>query len=240
MADTILFAVERSLSLVDDVSQYVFYLDGPGGSWKTFTYNYLVHELRGCNMMVIASAWVGIAATLLIGGYTVHSLFKLPVLLLDTSICNVKPTSKLADFLRKQSLFIIDVASMVSLNAMNALDKMLRDITGIGKLFEGKVFLFGGDFCQVLPVIKRGMPTSIIESCLKSSFHWPHFHKLQLSTNMHAIEDRSFTEWLIRLGNGELGIIEKGPFKGAIEITEIFVEHKCIFDDNLNWNDYAN
>ena len=74
MADTILFAVERSLSSVDDVSQYVFYLDGPGGSGKTFTYNYLVHELRGRNMMVAASAWVGIAATLLIGGCTVHTV----------------------------------------------------------------------------------------------------------------------------------------------------------------------
>ena len=99
-------------------------------------------------------------------------------------MCNVKPTSKLADFLRKQSLFIIDVASMVSLNAMNAIDKMLRDITGIDKLFGSKVFLFDGDFRQVLPINKRGMPTSIIESCLKSSLHWPHFHKLQLSTNM--------------------------------------------------------
>ena len=100
VADTILLftvAVERSLSLVDDVSRYVFYLDGPGGSGKTFTYNYLVHEFRGCNMMVTASAWVGIAATLLIGGCTVHSLFKLPVPLLDTSIRNVKPTSKLAE-----------------------------------------------------------------------------------------------------------------------------------------------
>ena len=89
----------------------------------------------------------------------------------DTSICNVKPTSKLADFLRKQSLFIIDEASMMSLNAVNALDKMLRDITVIDKLFGGKVFLFGGDFRQVLPVIKRGTPISIIESCLKSSLH---------------------------------------------------------------------
>ena len=72
--------------------------------------------------------------TLLIDGCTVHSLFKLPVPLLDTSMYNVKPTSKLADFLRKQSLFIIDEASMVSFNTMNAIGKMLRDITGIDKI----------------------------------------------------------------------------------------------------------
>ena len=56
---------------------------------------------------------------------------------------------------------------MVSLNAMNALDRILRDITVIDKLFGGKVFLFGGDLRQVFPVIKKGMPTSIIELCLK-------------------------------------------------------------------------
>ena len=55
VADTILFAVERSLNPVDDISQNV-YLDKPGGSGKTFIYNYLVHELCGRNMRVAASA----------------------------------------------------------------------------------------------------------------------------------------------------------------------------------------
>ena len=142
--------------------------------------------------------------------------------LLDTSTCNVKPTSELADFLRKQSRFIIGEASMGLLNAMNALDKMSSDITGIDKLFGSKVFLFAVDFRQVLSVVK--MPSTIIESCLKSSIHWPYFHKLQLSTSMHAIEDCSFTEWLLRLGNGELWIREKGPYKRAIEIPKICVD----------------
>ena len=52
----------------------VFYLDGPGGSGKTFTYNYLVAELSGYGHTVATAAWTGIAATLLNGG-TVHSMF---------------------------------------------------------------------------------------------------------------------------------------------------------------------
>ena len=61
----------------------LFYLDGPGGKGKTFSYNYLVAELLSHGYKVATAAWTGIAATLLIGGRTVHSLFKLPVPLLD-------------------------------------------------------------------------------------------------------------------------------------------------------------
>jgi len=60
----------------------VYYLDGPGGSGKTFTYNYLVAELHSRGCKVATAAWTGIAATLLIGGRTAHSLFKLPIPLL--------------------------------------------------------------------------------------------------------------------------------------------------------------
>ena len=120
-ADTVLSKVLSSDGFCTD---NIFYLDGPGGSGKTFMYNYLAHELRG-RLNVATAAWIGIAATLLLGGCTVHSLFKLPVPLLETSTCNVAPTSKVADMLRAQSLFIIDEALMLSLHAFNALDNML-------------------------------------------------------------------------------------------------------------------
>ena len=218
-------------------------LDGPGGSGKTFTYNYLVHELRGRRLNVATAAWIGIAATLLLGGRTVHSLFKLPVLLLETSTCNVTPTSKLADMLRAQSLFIIDEASMLSLNAFNALDNMLRDITGTNKLLGGKVFLFGGDFRQVLPVVKRGMPTTIKESCLKILPQWLQFHKLYLTRNMRAIDDSDFRDWLIQLGNGELYTKQDSTYKGAIQIPENCVERNCIiesvFGGEFNFSDHV-
>ena len=83
------------------------------------------------------SAWTGIAATLLSGGRTVHALFKLPVTILDTSVCNVTPTSSHAAFLRSVTMFIIDEASMVLGSALNAIDKMLRDITGDDVWREG-------------------------------------------------------------------------------------------------------
>ena len=49
-------------------------------------------DVRTLNVAI--AAWIGIEATLLLGGRTVHSLFKLPVPLLEMSTCNVAPTSK--------------------------------------------------------------------------------------------------------------------------------------------------
>ena len=111
-------AVLHSVMSPNDLNSMLFYLDGPRGSCKTFTYNYLVAELHSRGYKVATAAWTGIAATLLIGGCTVHSLFKLPVPLLDTSSCNVSATSSYAAMLINVSLFIVDESSMVPVHAL--------------------------------------------------------------------------------------------------------------------------
>ena len=73
---------------------------------------------------VSSASWTGIAATLLSGqGRTVHSLFKLPVPVLDTTTCDVAPTSRHAEFLCQQVAFIIDEASMIPTYALHAIDR---------------------------------------------------------------------------------------------------------------------
>ena len=182
-----------------------YFLDGPGGSGKTMVYNTLISFCRSQGIRVAPSAWTGIAATLLSGGRTVHALFKLPVPILDTSVCNVTPTSSHAAFLRSVTMFIIDEASMVLGSALNAIDKMLRDITGDDVPFGGKVFLLGGDFRQVLPIVPRQPRTVVIESCLKRSPLWPSFRVFKLTKNMRANPDeQEFSRWLLGLGNGEI------------------------------------
>jgi hypothetical protein len=185
-----------------------YFLDGPGGSGKTMCYNALISFCRSRGVNVSSAAWTGIAATLLAGGRTCHSLFKLPVPILDTTVCNVSPTSPHADVLRSSILFIIDEASMVPANALSAIDKMLRDITGIINVpFGGKIFLLGGDFRQVLPVVPRQPRTVIVENCLKCMKEpdWSIFQVFKLTKNMRAGADQQeFARWLLALGNGEL------------------------------------
>ena len=54
-------------------------------------------------------------------------------------------------------------------HAFHAIDRLLRDICNNNTPFGGKVILLGGDFRQVLPVVRKGRPAEVVEVCLKSS-----------------------------------------------------------------------
>ena len=203
--------VDEILQALQEIDQAIttecrtYFLDGPGGTGKTMVYNTLIAICRCRGVKVAPCAWTGIAATLLTGGRTVHNLFKLPVPIIDTSVCNVSPTSKHAAFLKSITMFIIDEASMVPSLALNAIDLMLRDITGTEVPFGGKIFLLGGDFRQVLPVVPRSSRAVIFENCLKSSHLWSLFTVFKLTKNMRARgSELEFANWLLSLGNGEL------------------------------------
>ena len=71
--------------------------------------------------------------------------------------------------------------------------------------FGGKIFLLGGDFRPVLPVLPRKSRSAIVENCLKSSPLWPLLEVHKFAKNMCVLEDQSeFADWLLRLGNGTL------------------------------------
>ena len=54
-----------------------YFLDGPGGSGKTYVYNTLIKHLQDQGKSVLSFATTGIAADLLTGGRTVHSGLKI-------------------------------------------------------------------------------------------------------------------------------------------------------------------
>ncbi|KAF0768422.1 ATP-dependent DNA helicase [Aphis craccivora] len=65
----------------------LFFLDAPGGTGKTFLMNLLLAQIRCSGKVALAVASSGIAATLLIGGRTAHSTFKLPLNVLYDTEC---------------------------------------------------------------------------------------------------------------------------------------------------------
>lgn len=95
---------------------------------------------------------------------------------------------------------------MIDVLAFHAIDRCLRDILSKPEIpFGGKIFVLGGDFRQVLPVVPHAAPAEIIEHCLKSSPLWQYVRLYPLTTNMRALqEERNFAEWLLQLGNGTL------------------------------------
>ncbi|XP_029152438.1 uncharacterized protein [Arachis hypogaea] len=84
----------------------VFFVDGPGGSGKTFLYRAIIAELRNKGHIVLVTASSGIAATLLPGGRTAHSRFKIPINAEPSSICNISKQSDLAKLIRQTTAII--------------------------------------------------------------------------------------------------------------------------------------
>ncbi|UYV74978.1 hypothetical protein LAZ67_12001956 [Cordylochernes scorpioides] len=205
-------AYDQIMAAVKDVTMRpkCFFIDGPGGSGKTYLYTTLMHSVRGMNQVVLLAATTGIAANLLQGGKTMHSLYGLPIPLNETSVSNIKMTTMAGGTLRKAKLLIIDECTMASNHALNTIDRLLREVMTEDKRypnqipFGGKVLIVGGDFRQCLPVIPHGMRAQIVQSCLKYSQTWSHFEHLPLVRNVRARSDPEYTEWLLKLGNGSL------------------------------------
>ncbi|KAG5551811.1 hypothetical protein RHGRI_010040 [Rhododendron griersonianum] len=133
-----------------------FFIDGPGGTGKTFLYRALLATIRSTKSIALATATSGVAPSILPNGRTAHSRFKIPLERDRKLTCNVGKQTSLAKLLRATSLIIWDEASMAKRQIIEALDNLLRDITEVDSLFGGKVVVLGGDFRQVLPVIPKG------------------------------------------------------------------------------------
>lgn len=84
----------------------VFFIEGPGGTGKTFLYNLLLAKVRSEGEIALAVASSGIAALLLDGGRTAHSMFKIPINISERSTCAISVNSPLADIIRKSKVVI--------------------------------------------------------------------------------------------------------------------------------------
>src|SRR5436190_8580 len=105
---------------------------------------------------------------------------------------------------------------MIHKFAFEALDQTFRDITRVDKPFRGKVFVFGGDFRQVLPVIPRASHAEVVSASLSHSSLWRHMKVMKLSINMRLFQtndiqenlrQRNFAEFLLNIGDGKYPVI---------------------------------
>ncbi|XP_056697313.1 uncharacterized protein [Spinacia oleracea] len=181
-----------------------FFIDGPGGTGKTFLYNALYAEVRLMNKIVLPTATSGIAASNIPSGRTAHSRFKIPIDSDASLACDVPKQGSLACLLKETSLIIWDEASMARKENVESLDMLLRDLCDENTLFGGKLVVFGGDFRQVLPVLPRKTQREAVAASLVSSVLWPRFIRFNLTENVRAREDPYFSAFLLSLGNGEL------------------------------------
>ena len=81
--------------------------------------------------------------------------------------------------------FIVwDECTMTHKHALEAVDRMVRDIVNKDKPMEGHTLILCRDFKQILPVVKRGTKTDHINSCLKTSVMWKNIRLMKLTKKM--------------------------------------------------------
>jgi ATP-dependent DNA helicase PIF1 len=181
----------------------LFFVDGPGGTGKTFLYRALIAKLRSQDKLVVATATSGVAASIMPGGRTAHSRFKIPLTLQEGGCCTFTKQSGTAKLLQQAALIIWDEASMTKRQNVEALDNSLRDIMGRSHLpFGGKTVVLGGDFRQVLPVVRKGSRAQIVGASLRRLYLWESVRHLKLVRNMRAQSDPWFADYLLRIGGG--------------------------------------
>ncbi len=175
------------------VDRRAFFVDGLGGTGKTFLYSCLPSTVRAQGRVAIAVALSSIIALLLDGGRIAHSSFKIPMQgLNNTSTCYINRDSELVALLQAAALIMWDEAVMMHMHVFEAINRSLQDIMVVINPafkflpFGGLVMVFGGDFRQILLVVPRDTRRDVVVAALNHSSIWQHVRVFKLHTNMRV------------------------------------------------------
>ncbi|GKA33645.1 DNA helicase [Tanacetum coccineum] len=206
---------EMSYDILKSVRKRAYIVYGQGGTGKTFLWKTIISSLRFEGKIVLVVTSSRIASLLLPSYCTAHSRFKLPLELMEESLCRITKNTQLRKLLVNTDLIIWDEALMND-RRFEALDRSLRDIVDKpSSLFGRKSVLLGDDFQQTLPVKKGASKIKVISSCISESTLWPSFKVFMLKHNMRlarpdiSLEERSlvnsFASWLLDIGDRKIG-----------------------------------
>lgn len=229
-------------AILEGRSQLIF-VDAPGGTGKTYTFNTILDAVRARGDIALAVASSGIAAILLGRGRTFHSRFKAPRHACEGCTLNIAAQTNLASLLRRAKVILWDEAAMANRYHLEALDLALQDFMGNKLPFGGKVIVLGGDFRQTLPIVKRGSRAQTLEVALTNSALWDKFQKFRLTENMRvrkAIADggdattlQRFADWLLPIGNGTDPTTDE---LHTIKLPdEVCLDEGCDLDALVDW-----
>ena len=99
-------------------------------------------------------------------------------------MCSISLQSTHAQLMKLTSLIVWDEVFMSNKQHIECVDRSLRDICKVDKPFGGVTVVFGGDPCQILPIVHHGNHPHIVKICVKSSHLWHHVNEIRLTQNM--------------------------------------------------------
>ncbi|CDF33193.1 ATP dependant DNA helicase [Chondrus crispus] len=189
----------------------------PRCSWRnrqTFVLRAIQNFLRTRRKQVIAVATSAVAAVLLDGGRTAHSVFKIPIPVSAESTCSFSANSDTGRTLQQVDLIIWDEIVMCHRHCIETVDRSLRDLMQTYRPFGGKFLVLAGDFRQILPAVPGGSRGQIVSAWVKASPLYRECRFLRLTENMRLaalradpaadVEALNFPEFLLSVGEGRL------------------------------------
>jgi hypothetical protein len=180
------------------------YITGNAGTGKSTLLHYFKKQTR---KEVVILAPTGIAAVN-IGGATIHSFFRFPTHFI--TLDNIKKIRGKADLFAALETLIIDEASMVRADMMDAIDASLRlNRNQPYEPFGGVQLILIGDLFQLPPVIEQDL-----EEYFADNYMTPYFFSAKVFSEirLHKIElqrvfrqsDPDFIRLLNKVRNNEL------------------------------------
>ena len=167
---------QNALQLINHTRQSVF-LTGKAGTGKSTFLKYICSHTKKKHVVLAPTGIAAINA----GGVTLHSFFKLPFrpMLPDDQDLSLQD-GRIFDFFKYRKehrkiladveLIIIDEISMVRVDTIDCVDRILRVFSGNMRLpFGGKQLLFVGDVFQLEPVVPSDQK-EILSRFYESSF----------------------------------------------------------------------
>jgi len=233
-----LHVYNRIMTTVNLDVRNFFFLYGYGGTRKTYLWKILSAIIRAKEMIALNVASSGIASLLLPRGKTAHSTFCIPLVINDESTCNINQGSLRAKLLMETKLIIWDEAPMMNKLCFQAFDRRLRDIMrarnedNADKPFGGKVVVLGGDFRQILPVVRKGSRYDIVNSSINYFDLWQYCTVLKLSQNMRlksvvsnesAIDIKEFADWILKIRDRNMNLKDSGEANISIP-TDLLIQ----------------
>jgi len=201
--------------------------------------------LKGHGTIAVASS--GVAALLLRGGQTAHSMLKVPIPCFENSTCAISKQSERGQRVAQAHFILWDEASLMHRNVFNAVDRTLEDLCELNEPFGGKVVCLAGDFRQALPVVPKAGRGAIVSSTVQQCGFWKRTERMRLKKNMRieAMCDSeqdaaAFNEWLLALGDGRLPTHKVGRYDDCIELPPKMIASSedelinSVFDDVNN------